>query len=92
MALHKLTDAKARNFKGTGKIGDGGGLWLVSQESGAKQWFARISIQGKRREIGLGGYPVVTLEMARRFALEARRVAKEGCEALFCCGSVNGGF
>lgn len=78
MALHKLTDAKVRNFKGTGKIGDGGGLWLISQESGAKQWFARISIQGKRREIGLGGYPVVTLEMARRFALEARRVAKEG--------------
>ncbi len=26
MALHKLTDAKVQNLKGTGKIGDGGGL------------------------------------------------------------------
>ena len=76
MPTQKLTDLKVAKFKGPAKVCDGGGLWLSAQASGAKQWFARITVKGKRREIGLGGYPVVTLKEAREAALEARSKAR----------------
>jgi hypothetical protein len=38
----------------------------------------RVSIAGKRRELGLGGYPTVSLETAREKAGELRKAAKDG--------------
>lgn len=46
--------------------------------SGSKSWAQRIVIQGKRRDIGLGGWPLVSLDEARSKALENRRTAKRG--------------
>lgn len=41
------------------------GLMLVVQRSGSRSWIQRIHIQGKRVDIGLGGYPLVKLAEAR---------------------------
>jgi len=57
---------------------DGNGLYLVVDESGARRWSLRTTIRGKRRELGLGGYPVVSLAMAREESLAMRRVARAG--------------
>ena len=57
---------------------DGGGLRLVVSETGARRWVMRISVRGKRHQLGLGSYPVVTLERAREKAAEIRRQATEG--------------
>ena len=43
-----------------GKYTDGHGLTLFVQPSGSRQWVQRLVIHGRRREMGLGGYPLVT--------------------------------
>jgi len=54
--------------------GDGAdGLFLNIKDSGARSWLLRVMVQGKRQHLGLGGYPVVSLEEARE---EARRIRK----------------
>ncbi|MGV8988483.1 MAG: Arm DNA-binding domain-containing protein [Cypionkella sp.] len=42
-----------RNAK-CGKYLDGGGLWLVKREDGGGQWVLRVTVHGRRREMGLG--------------------------------------
>lgn len=75
--MGKLTDFKVKNAK-AGVYGDGGGLYLRVKPSGAKSWVLRVQHMGKREDVGLGGWPVVTLAKAREKALELRRVAKDG--------------
>jgi hypothetical protein len=48
--------------------------------SGAKTWLCRLTVHGRRRDMGLGGYPMVTLAAARAAALVARRLAREGSD------------
>ncbi|QEU01946.1 tyrosine-type recombinase/integrase (plasmid) [Pseudomonas oryzihabitans] len=49
---------------------DGRGLILRVAKTGAKRWIFRFSFQGQRYDVGLGGYPAVSLKQAR---LEADR-------------------
>ena len=71
---------------GAGRHGDGGGLNLVVDPSGARRWIVRVTIKGQknkkgaplRTDFGLGGADVVTLNEARDRALEYRRMAKQG--------------
>lgn len=48
-----------------GKLFDGGGLQLVKTATGGK-WIYRYSFQGRRREMGLGPYPKLSLAAARK--------------------------
>ena len=73
----KLTAAKIKTLP-AGRHGDGQGLMLVVQRSGSRSWIQRIMIQGVRRDIGLGGFPMVTLAQARDMAIENRMVARRG--------------
>ena len=52
--------------------GDGGGLYLQVSDSVSKSWIYRYSLDGRRREMGLGAYPEITLSAAREAAAEAR--------------------
>ncbi|WP_026296532.1 integrase arm-type DNA-binding domain-containing protein [Thioalkalivibrio sp. ALJ2] len=77
MALHKLSARKV-DAAAPGKHEDGGGLRLVVSPTGAKKWVLRVTIRGKRREMGLGTYPDVTLATARDEAVRFRSIAKAG--------------
>lgn len=77
MALHKLSARKVE-AAAPGKHEDGGGLRLVVSQTGAKKWVLRVTIRGRRREMGLGAYPDVTLAMARDEAARSRSIAKAG--------------
>lgn len=77
MAIHKLSPAKVKNA-GPGKYEDGGGLRLVVSKSGAKKWVLRLTINGKRHEMGLGSSPDVGLGEAREDASKYRKQAKKG--------------
>lgn len=55
---------------------------LVVKSSGARSWVLRYQLAGRRRDLGLGAYPEVTLAEARRRALEARRLLAEGRDPL----------
>ena len=74
----KLTAVGVRNLREAGRYTDGGGLYLVVDPSGAKRWVQRIVVQGRRRDIGLGGATTVSLAEAREKALEIRKLARSG--------------
>ncbi len=63
---------------GPGKYEDGDGLRLVVSTTGSKKWVLRVTVAGKRREMGLGPYPMVSLAEAREQATTARRTVREG--------------
>ena len=73
----KLTDRAVKTAT-PGRHMDGTirGLSLLVQQSGARSWVLRYQLYGKRRDMGLGSYPEVTLAMARQLALDARRLVK----------------
>ena len=74
----KLSAAFVRTVKDPGKYGDGGGLMVLVHKSGRKQFVQRLSIQGNRRDLGLGPYPEVSLAQARKRADENRVAARNG--------------
>ena len=50
----RLTAAMVRATKEPGLYGDGGTLYLKVAPGGSKSWVQRITVNGKRRDIGLG--------------------------------------
>ncbi|KXF90270.1 tyrosine-type recombinase/integrase [Phaeobacter inhibens] len=70
--------ARKVDAAGPGRHGDGRGLFLYVKPSGARSWVLRYQVQGRRRDLGLGPYPDVSLAMARDRAAEARRLIAEG--------------
>lgn len=65
-----------------GKYFDGHGLFLRVAKNGVRQWVQRITIRGKRCELGLGSPPAVPLATARKLALENRGIAMLGGDPL----------
>ena len=55
---------------------DGNGLYLRVDPSGARRWVQILMIQGKRRNLGLGGWPANSLASARERALENLQTAR----------------
>ena len=66
----------------TGKHVDGAGLWFIKRPDGGAQWMLRVSLGGKRREMGLGGFPDVSLKEARELAADYRKLAKQGIDPI----------
>lgn len=71
-----LSVQKIKSIKNPGKYYDGYGLFLYVRKSGAKQWGQRITIKGKRRELGLGSAEIITLADARAIAFENYKSAR----------------
>ena len=74
---NRLTDRMVRQAT-PGRHADGNGLYLFVRPTGARSWIQRLVVDGNRRDIGLGGYPLVRLGEARVVALENRRAARRG--------------
>ena len=65
-----------------GKHSDGGGLWLIKREDGGAQWMQRVTVHGRRREMGLGGFPSVGLADARKLSERWRSMAATGLDPI----------
>src|SRR5690606_29567507 len=52
----------------------------VDQKQGSRSWILRTMVGDKRRDIGLGGYPDVSLGMAREKAQEAKELIRQGVD------------
>ena len=78
----RLKASFVRTVTAPGQYWDGHGLILRVTAAGTKQWVQRLRIHGKRRELGLGGFPLVTLAQAREAALTNRREARAGGDPL----------
>lgn len=59
-------------------VGGVAGLALQMSTTGARSWILRINVGGRRRDMGLGGFPDVTLSGARQAARDARQQVKAG--------------
>lgn len=83
-AEQALTAAFVRTIRKAGKYHDGGGLglYLRVEDNGARQWVQRMTIHGKRRELGLGAPPFVSLLQAREKAIDNKRLVRAGDDPL----------
>ena len=73
-----LSATRVKALKEPGRYSDGGGLHLFISKAKRKSWVLRITIDGRRRDIGLGGYPSVTLANAREKAYQHRAAIADG--------------
>ncbi len=78
-------EVKSLAHPGTGRnvihpVGGVTGLYLQLTPKGGRSWLLRTTIGEKRREIGLGGYPDVTLSQARERAREAKEQVRAGID------------
>ena len=76
LEVGRLSDA------GYHHVGGVSGLVLQVSKTGSKSWLLRVLIGGKRREMGLGGYPDVTLAGARERARVMREKIDNGIDPL----------
>ena len=80
-ARHKLSSSFVRNAP-PGKHEDGAGLRLVKRADGGAQWVLRVTVHGRRREMGLGSLSNISLATARDLADRWRSVAAEGRDSI----------
>jgi len=68
--------------EGLHSVGGVAGLQLQVTASGVRSWILRVKIGDKRRDIGLGGYPEVSLAIARERALEKKSLIAQGIDPI----------
>ncbi len=85
MKVTTFTDTMIRKLKPTDKKlikGEGNGFNIRVMPSGVKTWLYLYNFEGKRKELNLGTYPLVTLETARDRFDAARRRVKNGFDPM----------
>ena len=78
MPKRTKTDVAVRNVQTPGRYSAGETLYLMVWPNGSKSWVQRLTIEGRRTDLGLGAYPTVTLKEARQKARENRSLTKSG--------------
>ena len=78
--MGKLTVAKIKSLrnKPSRMYGDGDTLYIYVSPSGRLSWVQRLTINGQPHNLGLGAWPVVSLEKARRKAFDNRVTLSDG--------------
>ena len=77
-----LTAQQTKHLAKIGRHHDGRGLYLNITATGSRSWVQRITVDGRRRDIGLGPFPAVTLAQARRKAEANRAAVADGRDPL----------
>jgi len=78
--MNKLSARFVETNKKVGLSNDGLGLYLKTHSSGAKSWIFRYAspVTHRKRDMGLGAYPVVSLAQARQETLKLRLLLLQG--------------
>lgn len=76
-----LRDAEVKSL-GVGTHGDGDGLYLIVQPNGRRSWIFRYQLNKRRRDMGLGSYPLVSLKEARLARNAARAAIAQGIDPI----------
>ena len=80
--MGRLNHGRIKALDSPGLHGDGDTLYLRVAPGGSKSWIQRVAVNGWRRDIGLGGWPVVPLARARQRAFTNRVAISEGRDPL----------
>ena len=84
MAKHVRSAAgiRALDRPGIYRAADCPTLYLRVWPGGSKSWIQRVLIKGRRHDLGLGGWPLVSLREATDQAIDNRRVLRAGGDPL----------
>lgn len=76
----ELSALEINRLKSPGLVSVGGvpGLSFQITATGARSWILRVKVGSKRRDMGLGPFPGVTLAQAREKARQARETIDQG--------------
>ena len=77
-----LTERFVLSTKEAGRHSDGANLYLNVSPTGKKSWIFNYRFGSKRREAGLGSYPVISIAKARRAAFNMSEQIAEGIDPL----------
>jgi integrase len=91
--IGRLSALKVAKLTEPGYYADGGNLYFRvapppknrrpdKQVSGARGWIFRFALGGRTRDMGLGGYPDISLAAARDLAKKFRVLVKEGIDPI----------
>ena len=80
--MARLAAARIRTLKTPGRHGDGGGLYLKVSRAGARSWIQRVTVAGRRRDLGLGRFPAIGLAQAREAAAKHRSLIAAGADPI----------
>ena len=82
--MNKLSARFVETNKKPGLSNDGLGLYLKTQKTGAKSWIFRYAspVTHRKRDMGLGSYPVVSLAKARQETLKLRLLLSQGLDPI----------
>jgi hypothetical protein len=80
--LNRLSARTVMTIKTVGMRADGAGLYLRVRGETVRSWVFVWTASGKRREMGMGAPPYVTLAKARERAQHARDIVAEGGDPL----------
>jgi integrase len=80
-----LTEAECKNAicppdKKQARFTDSGGMYLQVSPGGSKRWFLKYRVDGKEKQLALGGYPDVSLKSARLARDAAKLQKSEGTD------------
>ena len=78
MTTTALTAAECKKIEKPGFYRVADTLYLCVKPTGAKSWVQRIVIDGKRRNIGLGSFKLVSISKAKHRALKNRIAVADG--------------
>ena len=65
MSLTVRTIEAAKPKAARFRLSDGNGLLLEVRPGGSKGWVCRVTVDGRRRDVGLGTWPELSLADAR---------------------------
>lgn len=71
-------EVKRLTAPGLHAVGTVAGLRLLVKPTGARSWVLRTMVGTRRAELGLGGYPTVSLAQAIEYAREALQAIRAG--------------
>lgn len=77
-SINRLNALQVTRLKEPGYYADGGNLYLQVAPGGSKSWIFRFTLDGKTREMGLGGVSTFSLAEARERAAEQRKLLADG--------------
>ena len=75
-------EVKRITSPGMHPVGTPPGLLLQVKDTGSASWILRVMVGNRRRHVGLGPYPEVTLATARHKAREAREQIRQGIDPI----------
>ena len=80
MALSDVAIRNARPQAKPYKLADSGGLYLFVTPAGGKLWRMKFRVAGKEKLLAFGGWPAVSLAIARKERDQARESLAAGAD------------